>query len=85
MRFLRRQEVERLLGVGKSTVYDLVHRGELRAIRVGTGIRIEERSVIEYIESHRLPSDDPARPRSADEILAELRRPGVTKSIDESV
>jgi excisionase family DNA binding protein len=36
-----------------STVYDLVARGDLPAVRIGRAVRVDERDVLRFIESHR--------------------------------
>jgi len=36
-----------------STVYDLISRGELPAIRIGRSVRIDERDLLRWIERHK--------------------------------
>jgi excisionase family DNA binding protein len=36
-----------------STVYELVAKGELAAIRNGRSVRIDERDLLRWIESHK--------------------------------
>ena len=44
-------EVARVLGVSKMTVYRLVHGGELPAVRVGRSFRVPEDAVHAYLSS----------------------------------
>lgn len=47
---LRPTEVARVLGIGRSTVYELIHAGELPTIHVGRAVRISRRAVEAWIE-----------------------------------
>jgi excisionase family DNA binding protein len=38
-------EAAAYLGVGRSTIYQLIESGEIMAVRVGRGVRIEKRSL----------------------------------------
>ena len=49
---LRPTEVARVLGIGRSTVYELIHAGELPTIHVGRAVRISRRAVETWIEEH---------------------------------
>jgi excisionase family DNA binding protein len=46
-------EVARLLGVSRGSVYGLVRRGELTPIRVGERARFEPSNIRGYLERHR--------------------------------
>ena len=46
---LRAGDVSRLLGVGRSTVYELIARGELPAIRIGRLVRVPRPALEEWI------------------------------------
>lgn len=48
-RVLKVPEVAQSLNCGRNSVYDLIHRGELRAIRVGRLIRVPESALAEFI------------------------------------
>jgi putative molybdopterin biosynthesis protein len=50
---LSTQEVADLLKVSKSTIYDLIRRGELRSYKVGRKVRIAEADVKEYIKQSK--------------------------------
>jgi excisionase family DNA binding protein len=60
MRYLLTSEVQRILNTSRPTVRRLIKIGELRAIK-GEGrngrVKIEEDSVKEYIERHRVQVD----------------------------
>jgi excisionase family DNA binding protein len=51
-------EVARLLGVGRSRVYDLIRQRELRSVRVGASRRVSARALCEYVANLEL--DEPA-------------------------
>jgi excisionase family DNA binding protein len=46
-------ETAHLLGIGRSTLYQLRQRGDLRAIKVGARLRFSLRDLQLYIEEHR--------------------------------
>lgn len=50
---LSTQEVADMLNVSKSTIYDLIKRGEIRSYKVGRKVRFTEKDVKEYISSSR--------------------------------
>jgi excisionase family DNA binding protein len=58
-RWLTLRDVAEHLGIHRSTVYELVHKGQLPATRVGIGdksaIRVSERDLEAYLERRRLP------------------------------
>jgi excisionase family DNA binding protein len=47
---LRLPEVANLLGVGRSTVYELVQRGDLPAVHVGRAVRIPSAALQRWVE-----------------------------------
>ncbi len=47
---LRLPEVASLLGVGRSTVYELVQRGDLPAVHVGRAVRIPSAALRRWVE-----------------------------------
>ena len=51
---LSTQEVADLLQVSKSTIYDLIKRGEIRSYKVGRKVRFTEDDVKEYIDRSRV-------------------------------
>jgi excisionase family DNA binding protein len=48
------EEVARLLGVGRSRVYDLIRLRELRSVKVGCSRRISARALSDYVTSLEL-------------------------------
>jgi excisionase family DNA binding protein len=51
VRFLTVAEVARTMHVSKMTVYRLVHRGELPAVRVGRSFRVPRRAVEDFLSN----------------------------------
>ena len=43
-------ECKRLLKVGKNTLLDLLHNGDIQAFRIGNRWKIPKNSVMEYIK-----------------------------------
>lgn len=60
---LSTQEVADMLHVSKSTIYDLIKKGEIRSYKVGRKVRFTEDDVKEYI-SHSRDSQSVMRPAS---------------------
>ena len=48
------EEVARLLGIGRSRVYDLIRTRELRSVKVGCSRRISARALSDYVTSLEL-------------------------------
>jgi excisionase family DNA binding protein len=46
---LRPEEVARVLGVGRTTVFELIRAGELRSVKIGKSRRISTEAVREYV------------------------------------
>jgi excisionase family DNA binding protein len=47
---LRPEEAARALGVGRTTVYELIRAGELRSVKIGKLRRIPSEAVRQYVE-----------------------------------
>ena len=47
-----------LLGIGRTTLYELIRRGEVRPIRIGRSVRIPRRELEAFVE--RLIADTDA-------------------------
>lgn len=43
-------EAARLLSVGRTTVYELIERGDLRAVHIGRACRVPVVAVTDYVE-----------------------------------
>jgi len=44
-------DVQSALGIGRSTAYRLVRRGDIRHLRIGRAIKIPRRYLVEYVEA----------------------------------
>jgi excisionase family DNA binding protein len=53
--WLRYPEAERLAGLGRSTLWKLVRSGDIQAAKVGKAVRINRRSLEEYMERQSHP------------------------------
>lgn len=49
---LRPEEVAAILGLGRSTIYELLRSGELSAVHIGRATRIPARDLDRWIEQH---------------------------------
>ncbi|HEX6797647.1 MAG TPA: helix-turn-helix domain-containing protein [Ktedonobacterales bacterium] len=49
---LRPEEVAAILGLGRSTIYELLRSGELSAVHIGRATRIPARDLHHWIEQH---------------------------------
>ena len=52
---LSTQEVADILHVSKSTIYDLIRRGEINSYKIGRKVRFTQDDVDSYIARFRLP------------------------------
>lgn len=53
---LRPEEAARVLGVGRSTLFELLRSGALRSVKVGRCRRISANALAEFVESLDLAS-----------------------------
>ena len=51
-RLLRVEEVAAKLGVGRSKAYEMVAKGELPVVRIGTAVRVPLSGLERWIEEH---------------------------------
>lgn len=49
---LRIEEAARLLGLGRSTVYELLYKGVLPSVHIGTARRIPLAALMQWIADH---------------------------------
>lgn len=60
------EEAASILGLGRSTIYELMRHGELPVVHVGRASRIPTSALTHFIErqSHQGHQTDPSRPSS---------------------
>ena len=46
------KQVQKVLGLSRSMVYVLIQRGEIRAIHIGTAIRVKQSEIRRFIQEH---------------------------------
>jgi excisionase family DNA binding protein len=51
---LQATEVARMLGLGRSKVYEMTQRGQLPVVRIGTAVRIPKKALLEWIDQNTL-------------------------------
>ena len=51
---LRPHEVQMLLRIGRSKVYEMIAQGELPVVRIGRAVRIPRRELERWIAEHTL-------------------------------
>lgn len=49
---LKPDQVAKMLGLGRTKVYEMTARGELPVTRIGTAVRVPRRELVEWIERH---------------------------------
>ena len=49
---LKATEVAQMLGLGRSKVYEMMAKGELPIVRIGTAVRVPKKALEEWIEDH---------------------------------
>lgn len=47
----RVEEIAQILGIGRSSAYQLVRKGAFKTVRIGTAIRISRKSFDEWLNS----------------------------------
>ena len=57
---LRPAEAAELLSVGRSTIYELLDRGELKGVRIGSSVRIPVEAIRDWLESREASKADRA-------------------------
>lgn len=51
MRAYRVSDIARMLGIGRSSAYALVSKGQFKTVRIGTAIRISKKSFDDWLDS----------------------------------
>jgi excisionase family DNA binding protein len=74
-------EAARLLGVGRSTMYELVRRGEVSSVRLGRKVLIT-RSTLEELLGFAPPTPAELSATSPRERLHLVEEPAVSKGVD---
>ncbi|MBQ6482173.1 MAG: helix-turn-helix domain-containing protein [Anaerolineaceae bacterium] len=46
------EEVRAALRIGRSTVYNLIHSGEIRYFKIGASIRVPKNCLLDYVEQN---------------------------------
>ena len=52
IRLLTIPQVQERLGLGRSSIYNLINAGELKAIKINKSVRIADTDVDKFIQSH---------------------------------
>jgi excisionase family DNA binding protein len=55
--WLRYPDAERYSGLGRSTLWKLISSGEVQAAKVGKAVRLNRRSLEEYMKRHSIGDD----------------------------
>ncbi len=55
---LRANEVAKILGLGRSKVYELIQRGDLPVLRIGRSVRVPQAALERWIEQRTQPAND---------------------------
>lgn len=50
------EEIAQILGIGRSSAYELVKQGHFKIVRIGTAIRISKKSFDEWLDSQNSSS-----------------------------
>jgi excisionase family DNA binding protein len=50
------EEIASILGIGRSSAYELVKQGHFKIVRIGTAIRISKKSFDEWLDSQEISS-----------------------------
>lgn len=54
-------QAARLLGIGKNSIYDFIHAGRLRAVRVGRRLYVPASELARFLEGDQEPPEVGAR------------------------
>ncbi len=48
------KEVIEILNIGRATLYRMIDAGEIKAYKIGRGVRFKQEEIAEYINSHQI-------------------------------
>ena len=49
---LKAEEVAKMLGLGRTKVYEMMAAGELSVVRIGTAVRVPRQRLLDWIEEN---------------------------------
>jgi excisionase family DNA binding protein len=49
---LKADEVAKMLGLGRTKIYDMMGGGELPVVRIGSAVRVPRKQLLDWIEEH---------------------------------
>ncbi len=53
-RLLSIKEVIEILNIGRATLYRMIDAGEIKAYKIGKGVRFKQEEIEKYINSHQI-------------------------------
>ncbi len=56
---LRAEEVQRVLGLGRSKIYEMIAAGELPVVRIGRSVRVPADALRQWVERKAAPTSAP--------------------------
>lgn len=54
---LKATQVAHILNISRAMAYQLIQRGEIRSVNIGTARRVRQEDLDKYIESHLTPDE----------------------------
>ena len=48
------EDIAKILGIGRSSAYNLIREGQFKAVRIGTSIRVSRKSFDEWLDHQSL-------------------------------
>ena len=51
--FISLNQLQKILGIGRTKAYDLVTSGDLPAVRIGRSIRVDKQDLSDWLERHK--------------------------------
>jgi len=53
---LKALEVAKILGLGRTKVYEMIERGQLPVVRIGTAVRVPRKGLFDWIDGMTQPA-----------------------------